>query len=165
MKNRFLILFVLAATLFACSSDSMISDDFNKKAVERSFEINNVEGIFTVGGVPSCTDNASLLAEGAGILKYLGKSTLVEQWCWSGAPSEVGERSIIITAANGDELWGFHNSVEWTSANSFVETLTFQGGTGRFENAEGELTEYVEIEYNSPNTGTFVLSGEGTLKY
>jgi hypothetical protein len=78
----------------------------------------------------------------------------------------VGTRSIVFTAANGDELWGFHNSVVWTSPNeSFVETLTFAGGTGRFENASGEFTEYVEIEFTGQFSGTFVLSGEGTLKY
>ncbi len=39
MRNRFLILSVLVATLFACNSDSMSTDDMNKPGVERPFKI------------------------------------------------------------------------------------------------------------------------------
>ena len=159
MKNRFLILLVLAATLLACNSDSVISDDFNKEQIKAPIKIKRVEGTFTITGDASCP--FKLNAEGEGIVSRLGLSTLAEEWCTE-AGGVLGSRSIIITAANGDELWGFHNSVVWTSANSFVETLTFQGGTGRFKDAEGEFTEYVEISLTS---GTFVLNGEGTLKY
>jgi hypothetical protein len=163
MRNRFSILFVLAATLFACNSDSMINEDINKAEVEAPIKIKRVEGTFLLGGNATCN---TLYAEGEGIVSRLGLSALVEQWCWNGDPEDVGTRSIVFTAANGDELWGFHNSVVWTSPNeSFVETLTFAGGTGRFENASGEFTEYVEIEFTGQFSGTFVLSGEGTLKY
>ena len=48
---------------------------------------------------------------------------------------------------------------------SFVEEFEFEGGIGRFANATGAFTETVEIVFDSPSTGTFTLSAEGTLTY
>ena len=181
MKNRILILSVLVATLFACSSDSMINDDINltsqkeevnsmsnKKAVERPFKIKKVEGTYSFfpGNSDPCPD-LSLNAIGEGTVTHLGKSTLFEEWCWTGAPDDLGTRSITIIAANGDELRGTHSTILFTSATSFVETLNFDGGTGRFENATGVFIETVVLTEDTPGgfTGTFVLSGEGTIIY
>lgn len=177
MKNRILILLVVAATLFACNSDSMISDenvDLQKsssgKAVERPFKIENLEGTFILGPSPvlcgNSTGNTTLTAEGGGILKYLGASTLLEEWCFNPAvTNDLGTRTITITAANGDELHGENFTINWTSDTSFVETFTFNGGTGRFENASGEFSQEVALVFFSGTNGTFTLNGEGTLKY
>ncbi len=163
MKNRFLILFVLAATLFACNSDSMISDDLEKNAVERPFKIKNLEGTYLVGGNATCV---TLNAEGEGTVSHLGNSMFSEQWCWSGQETDVGTRTSVITAANGDELYCRITTIDWIVSNqSFVETANIEGGTGRFSNASGQFTQYVDIEGNSPNSGTFIMNAEGTIKY
>ncbi len=176
MRNRFVILSVLVATLFACSSDSMINDDINltsqmeevklKAAVERPFKIKKVEGSYSFfpGDGVSCSAIV-LNAPGEGTVTHLGKSTLFEEWCWNGAADDLGTRSLTIIAANGDELWGYHTSVQFTSATSFQEELTFDGGTGRFENATGEFMEYVVTTPDSEFSGTFTMSGVGTLTY
>ena len=163
MKNRFLILFVLAATFFACNSDSVISEDLNKKAVERPFKIKNLEGTFLLGGDATC---ATLNAEGEGTVSHLGLSAVVEQWCWNGQETDLGTRTSVFTAANGDELYCTITTIDWLISNqSFVETVKFEGGTGRFANASGQFTQSVEIQFNGPASGTFVLNGEGTIKY
>ena len=172
MKNRFLILVVVAATLFACSGDSMISDDFNETAEKRKavpFKIKNLEGTYTLGGGdPSCGPNF-LIARGEGTISHLGKSMLLEDWCFDTTiPNDDGsKRKVIFVAANGDELYSNENgSVIWTGPLSFVEEFEFEGGTGRFANASGTFTEYVEISPpDAQGSGTFVLSSEGTITY
>ncbi len=180
MKNRFLILMLSVVTLFACSTDSIITDDVNlslqkegilesskKNAITRPFKI-SVTGTWAAfpGDGESCAALV-LNALGEGTATHLGRSTLLEEWCWNGAPDDLGTRSLTITAANGDEIWGTHNFIQWTSETSFEEVLIFDGGTGRFENATGKFNESVVITYGDETGafGTFSLSGVGTLTY
>jgi len=172
MRNRILILFLVAATLIACNSDSMISDDFNETAEKSSavpFKIKKLEGTFTLGGGdPAICGPNFLNARGAGNISHLGKSTLSEDWCFDvSIPNDDGTKRIVtFVAANGDELRSNEiGSVTWTSPVSFVEEFEFEGGTGRFANATGTFTETVEIVFDSPTTGTFTLSAEGTITY
>jgi len=175
MKNRILILTVLAATLFACSSDSMINDDnevvnlkAEKKAVERPFKIKKAQGTFNIfpGDGVSCSALV-LNAPGEGNVTHLGRSTLFEEWCWSGAADDLGTRSLIISAANGDELWATPSEVEFTSDFTFEEVTIIDGGTGRFANATGEFTEFVEIVNGDESGlfGTYSLRAVGTITY
>ena len=175
MKNRILILTVLAATLFGCTSDSMINDDqevFNlkaeKKAVERPFKIKKAQGTFTITPVFDETcPGLVLIAPGEGNVAHMGRSTLFEEWCWSGAPDDVGTRSLIITAANGDELWATPMEVQFTSDFTFEEVTIIDGGTGRFKYATGEIKEFVEIVFGDVSElfGTYTLRAVGTITY
>lgn len=168
MKNRILILSLMVATLFGCSSDTLMNDTSERSAVERPFKIKKIEGTYSAfpGDGEPCPAFV-LNAFGEGTITHLGLSTMFEEWCWTGAPDDLGTRSITIIAANGDELRGTHSTIQYTSANSFVETLNFDGGTGRFENATGVFIETVVTTADDPSglTGTFVMSGEGTLSY
>ncbi|MCB7482128.1 hypothetical protein [Christiangramia sediminis] len=175
MRNRFVFLFVLVAILFACSSDSISNDDLDlinlevklQAGTERPFKIKKVEGTYSF--IPGDGESCSAIvlnAIGEGTMSHLGFSTMLEEWCSNG-PTDLGTRSITIIAANGDELRGTHSTILFTSATSFEETLNFDGGTGRFENAKGVFIETVEIIEDIPGgpTGTFVMSGEGTITY
>ena len=176
MRNRFLILFLVVATLFACSSDSMSTDDMNKPGGERAtpvnFKVKNIMGTYTFGfDVVTSIDCGAfnLSAEGEGIVSHLGPSTILEEWCWDPTmPIVVGERYNTFTAANGDELWGEIQSIEYPepgNSDLFVEVVNFIGGTGRFEDAGGTITQTVVTSRNSDFSGTFTYSAEGTLIY
>ena len=168
MKNQILIFCLAVATLCACSNESLLNDTLERRAVERPFKIKNVEGTYSFFPGDGETCQALVLnAFGEGTISHLGLSTIFEEWCWTGAQDDLGTRSITIVAANGDELRGTHSTIQFTSPTSFVETLNFEGGTGRFENATGVFIETVVITPDSPGgtTGTFVMSGEGTLTY
>ncbi len=178
MKNRILTLSVLAATLFACTSDSVINDEINltsqtelkskKKAVERPFKI-RAAGTFITTFVfdPETCPALALSAPGEGNATHMGRSILLEEWCWSGAPMDLGTRSLIITAANGDELWATPSTIVFTSDTTFEEVAIIEGGTGRFENAKGEFLESVSLIFGDETElfGTYSLIGEGTITY
>lgn len=172
MRNRFLILFVVVATLFACNSDSMSTDEMNKKGGERATPINikirNAEGTYILGGNTDCF--ATLTATGQGIVSHLGPSTILEEWCWDPriGPLEVGKRYNTFTAANGDELRGKIESIDYPVEGNpgiFVEEVTFIGGSGRFKGATGTITQTVVTSAITETSGTFTYSAEGTLIY
>jgi hypothetical protein len=178
MRKRFVILTALAATLFACTSDSVINDDLDlinqevklkasEEPQERPFKIKKVEGTYSFfpGDGESCSALV-LNAIGEGTMTHLGRSTMFEEWCSDG-PGVLGTRTITITAANGDVLRGYHTTIDFiaTDPTTFVETLIFEGGTGRFVNAAGVFRETVVVNEESDSNGTFVMSGEGTITY
>jgi hypothetical protein len=84
----------------------------------------------------------------------------------------------VIYAANGDELHSLSDISFVGPVNDFEfgpftysGTITFTGGTGRFENAEGFMTiengEYVIIGQNEDGLplGAFSHVGNGEIKY
>lgn len=162
MRNRILILSLVVATLLACNSDSMISDDMNKKGGERPFKVKKLEGTYALGGNATC---ATLTAIGEGTVSHLGKSAILEEWCFNPlVENDLGTRTITFTAANGDELYGDIKTIEWEGL-TFMEEVQIMGGTGRFENATGTFTETVEISDPTTGSGTFTYSAEGTISY
>lgn len=188
MRNRFLILFLVAATLVACNSDSMISDDFNETAEKKQnsfpFKAVKMAGTYEFGeDVETSIENCAglgLNAEGEGNVAHLGLTTVLEEWCWNGFPFDKGTRKVTFTAANGDELWGemndpvdyFENPDYDPNGNFaiFREVVTIVGGTGRFENAQGTITQTVDTTPDASQTpiqgfGTFTYSAEGTISY
>lgn len=166
MRNRFLILSLVAATLFACSSDSMVSDDFNKRAVERPFKVKKVEGTyFLAGGDESCGP-VVLNANGEGPVSHLGRSTVFEEWCFNGQTSDLGIRTITFTAANGDMFVGEIQSFQRDGLTFTEEVDIMPGlGTGRFATAEGSFTQTINISDPTTGQGTFTYSAEGKIKY
>ena len=190
MKKRILILSVLVAILFACSSDSMVNDDINlsnqneevnsmseKKAVERPFKIKKSTGdfIFFPGNNDACP--VVLNADGEGTVTHLGLSTMFEEWCWNGELHDLGTRTLTLTAANGDELYAEAKTIVWTSPFTFEEEFNFTGGTGRFENVEideecddeidceYDFKQFIEIAFEGDFNGTYTMSAEGTITY
>jgi hypothetical protein len=190
MKNPFLLLCVVLATLFACNSDSLSTDDMEKKGGERPFKAKNLEGTYEYGpGVePSIgcdgqdftgEDLFGLIAEGGGTISHLGLSTVLEEWCWSipdlFVNGNIGERMVTFTAANGDQLVGEITSIVYPGLEDndfsvFIEEVNITGGSGRFENACGTITQTVVTSEDDESTpdrtfGTFTYSAEGTIKY
>lgn len=186
MRNRFLMLVVVMATLFACNSDSM-TDGVNETAEKRSsvpFKVKKMSGTFEYGpGIENsifCDKEANpalfgLNAYGEGTISHLGLSTVLEEWCWS-IPDfltigDIGERKITFTAANGDQLWGTIKNIVYPdfplSFDTFIEEVTIDGGTGRFENANGTITQTIITFPDTPGApfGTFSYTAEGTISY
>ncbi len=140
----------------------------NHRQSPTNIRIKNLEGDFNLFPSDGVTCSAFVLnAFGEGTVPHLGLSTVFEEWCYNPSiPNDLGTRSVTFTAANGDELWGTHYFFEGISPISFEERYNFDGGTGRFENATGDFTQIVDINFDETGlAGTFILNGEGTLTY
>jgi hypothetical protein len=73
------------------------------------------------------------------MVSHLGLSRLITSHC----PTEVGieDGDLTLIAANGDRLVGTYDGVTTTEDGSVFYatlTITFDGGTGRFDDARGE---------------------------
>jgi hypothetical protein len=166
MRNRFLILSLAVATLFACNNDSMVSDDFNKTAVERPFKIKKVEGTFALGPGDASCGPVVLNANGEGTVSHLGQSSVFEEWCFNGETSNLGTRTITFTAANGDLLVGEIQTFKRDGFTFTEEVDIIPGrGTGRFATAEGSFTQIINISFETEFSGTFTYSAVGTIIY
>lgn len=75
--------------------------------------------------------------------------------------------SSVYTAANGDELYTnqVFEVVIFNPDGSVTLDLTeqFDGGTGKFEGAMGEIHLVGSAEITGPDTNTFALHSEGTI--
>lgn len=177
MKNRFLILCLVLATLFACNSDSMGIDGLDETAEKRSgvpFKAKKIVGTYEVGLPPNgngeCGPLPSLTATGLGTISHLGKSSIIEKWCFDGDPGfEYGRRTITLTAANGDIISGEVEVISYDlETRVLIEKVTNLSGDGRFANVEGEFTQTIVIGPEEPagsGKGQFTYSAEGTISY
>lgn len=181
MKHYMFMLLLCVATLLACSPEATLNETLDQsllkadlqsssktKAVTRPFKMTILDGTWSVGPGDGVSCSALFLqALGEGNATHLGLTNLVEEWCWSGSPDDLGTRSLMLIAANGDMVWGTPTMVLWNSPSSFEEVTEIQGGTGRFEHATGELREYVETTAGDETGafGTFTFRAEGTITY
>ena|SRR6266850_3228062 len=136
-------------------------------AEDRPFKA-SIAGNATLGG----TDNPCVLRSteaGDGSASALGRFTWESEefadFC--ATPGGVAMfASFVMTAANGDELYGVYTAVgEYDAAgNLFIHgTYEFDGGTGRFAEAtgSGDLEEIGFLAPGLPVSGTFT----GTIDY
>ncbi len=98
-----------------------------------------------------------LFMEYTGTATHLGLFTGEQQLFLNPDGSFTG--SIVFTAANGDELWADFSG-EYTSP--MVDgSLTFTGGTGRFEDATGT----VDFEGYTPDGVHITTAFDGWIRY
>jgi hypothetical protein len=97
-------------------------------------------------------------------LSHLGKTAFYgEQDINFAAGTQTGWRRL--TAANGDELHGTHTGTSWLvrpGVVGFTAIMTLSGGTGRFENASGEMTMQGEATLATNTTVVRVVAGSIT---
>lgn len=89
------------------------------------------------GVSPSNCAAVTTLSEGTGEATHLGRVTVA----WSHCPEEpeyIGDGRMILTAANGDQLYGTYDHDDLSS-------VTVTGGTGRFSGATGSLVNNIVV--------------------
>jgi hypothetical protein len=105
--------------------------------------------------------DGSLHAEASGVATHLGRHTIEGSGFMNLQTGEIWD-SGVITAANGDQIFYQHGA----------GTVTFTGGTGRFEGVSGGftiVTETVGDPVVDPVAGTmtmnFLWTATGTINY
>lgn len=104
----------------------------------------------------------SFALEGSAI--HLGTFTAIAEHCsvvdFSTGASSITDGVMILTAANGDELWA--NYTRPTASEEVPENFEFVGGTGRFAGASGEGLGHPDCDRA---TGTCTFDLEGVIVY
>jgi hypothetical protein len=108
---------------------------------------------------------AGALTEGTGTGTHLGRFQSIGTVFFSPGEGEeagftVGEGTQTFIAANGDELHTEFRGLLDSEGNATIDVL-ITGGTGRFEDAEGEFV--VEATAGAP--GVFDFTGEGVIEF
>ena len=103
-------------------------------------------------------------SSGTGIMSHLGRVTWTTEHCFQlfgGEYGTFGDAVLVITAANGDQLFGTYDGV-MTSDTTFTETMVITGGTGRFAGATGTIDE---TGWFDPATSYMEIKGIGSIVY
>jgi hypothetical protein len=108
--------------------------------------------------------------DGVNHVRFQGKSSHTGAYLALGGHLFTSEEdfagSLILTAANGDELWilytGSFDTTDSTNPFSFSGTLTVVGGTGRFVSASGSADYTAQID---ESTFEFRARWQGVLDY
>jgi hypothetical protein len=98
---------------------------------------------------------------GSGVISHLGQVGWTTEHCFQLFAGTFGDAELVITAANGDKLFGTYEGV-MTSETTFVETMIITGGTGRFVEASGTIEE---TGWFDPVTGYMEITGVGSIIY
>jgi hypothetical protein len=114
----------------------------------------------TFGGRCSTPSQWISSSAGTGTISHLGKVTWKTEHCFQ-FPGTFGDAKLVITAADGDRLYGTYQGV-MTGETTFVETMVITGGTGRFVGATGTVEE---SGWFDPATMYMEITGVGTIVY
>lgn len=170
--NSVLLLSFMFLLIAGCSKLEIQPDPLNSgdDGALKSAKIHPVpfKASFEVWSYPAAPVNGILeqIVEGNGNATHLGKTTIYvnEEIDLRGFPW-LGAYDIIFTAANGDQLFGVYTSD--IDPSSFPELTgvgngTITGGTGRFEDAIGDLV--YKVTFNAAE-GKGKVSYSGNIMY
>lgn len=115
----------------------------------------------TFGGRCSTPSQWISTSSGTGVISHLGAVSWVTEHCFQLGTGTFGDARLVITAANGDRVYGTYDGV-MTGETTFAETLTITGGTGRFAGASGTVDE---TGWFDPVTGYMEVTGTGWIVY
>lgn len=115
----------------------------------------------TFGGRCSVPSQWISTMSGTGTISHLGEVSWSTEHCYQLFTGTFGDAELVITAANGDKLYGTYGGV-MTGETTFVESMVITGGTGRFAEATGTVAE---SGWFNPDTGYMEVTGRGTITY
>ena len=108
------------------------------------------------------TNEAEVIIEGQGHATHLGLFTFYAPYCSLDGVNPVSPILGVQTAANGDELHSVLVGAGEDPDLGYYQDWVFFDGTGRFEDATGEIRLYSVIDYV---TFTYSNHGVGTVTY
>jgi hypothetical protein len=112
-------------------------------------------GSFVLGTGACAAGFVSLDINGRGKAAHLGRYAYHADECFDGVSAFYG--SFTITGANGDTIRATYSGTAAADLTSYTETAVIDGGTGRFEGAEGQLD--VSGLITGPTTYSQTMSG------
>jgi hypothetical protein len=173
MKNLVFVLLTLAGLTLGCSKEeldsgldsSLLQSKLSKMdadEIQRPFKFKG-EGIFTLDfNTAACPGLAQLTIDGTGRATHLGNFTVNLIWCTNRA--DINYATGTQVAANGDEL--YFELLKFTVGEDFDEAIyEYSGGTGRFKDARGEVTERLTYYPIDEVTTGYINEATGWISY
>lgn len=100
-------------------------------------------------------------SEGTGTASHMGRVSWTSEHCFQFFLGTFGDAELVITAANGDQVFGTYDGV-MTGETTFADEMIITGGTGRFVGASGVVAE---SGWFDPATGYQEITGDGWISY
>ena len=168
--RSFMVPFAVAAVLIAsvpvsaaAHKERPIKEDLSGYATGMQWAPNFPDGDTFEGRCSQPSQWVSSSA-GSGVISHLGRVSWRTEHCFqlfAGTFGTFGDARLVITAANGDQLFGTYDGV-MTGETTFAETVFVTGGTGRFAQASGSIDE---SGWFDPDTGFMEVTGAGSIAY
>ncbi len=173
MRVTIFSLLFFAGLLLGCSSDDldpvMESTQLQSEVVAKSsrkvhrpIKLTG-EGAFSITlNTSACPGLAQLTIDGGGQATHLGNFEVSLIWCTDRVSYNSATGTMV--AANGDELrfnlieYGMDAEGEWA-------TYEFDGGTGRFDGASGELHERIYSTFIDEFNAVYTNTATGWISY
>ena len=155
-----LLVAAVPAAVAASSKERPFKEDLSGYATEIVYAEDFEDGD-TFGKRCSQPSQWVSTSEGTGTISHLGRVSWRTEHCFQLFRGTFGDAVVVITSANGDQLYGTYDGV-LTSETTFKEDLIITGGTGRFAGASGVVAE---AGWFDPATTYMEVTGEGWISY
>jgi hypothetical protein len=140
------------------------------KAVDVPFSGAVTGGLRFVANPQHCAMGVTGISDATGTALHMGDITYHTEQCVTQATGAIDGKVLVLTAANGDQLFGTFAGQSTPSGAigdqfQVKATFVFKGGTGRFENAIGaaEMTAVLTHGASFPYPGRWEWTG--TIRY
>jgi hypothetical protein len=122
------------------------------------------------GNVQNCPSGRTNISNGTGTALHMGNVTYYTEQCVNTLTGEILGNKLVLTAANGDELYGTFVGQSAPAGNvgdvfSVSATFVFAGGTGRFQDATGTATMTAELTHAAAFPWPARWTWSGTIRY
>ena len=155
------LVLTFAAAAFAALTKEVPFKEELRGAVTNVLEAEDFFAGDTFGGRCSVPSQMLISMAGTGIVNHMGRVSWTGEHCTQLFAGTFGDADVVITAANGDKLYGTYSG--WfTGETSFAELMTILGGTGRFAGATGSVDEVGSFD---PDTSALEIHGDGWILY
>jgi hypothetical protein len=167
MKN--LLLFAIIFMLAGCA-DEMINENFDDnllksgKMIEKDFEMLNLNCYFIYEPIPDACSPSGMqgIITGEATASHLGLCRVIERYCVDENGFPVSYIEGYFTAANGDKVFYLEPYDVWEENGVSCAAIKISGGTGRFENAEGEFVNRYIVDWVNQTIASDI---KGTIIY
>lgn len=110
--------------------------------------------------VGPCAAGVEFIADGTGVATHIGRFSLHIGWCMNPTTGAITSGSATVTAASGDRI-AMDLTGQAVSTTELSFNLGIIGGTGRFQNASGQL----DVTALLGSAGGWTSEGAGWIRY
>ena len=134
--KRFCQLILFAAVLFLLATQSPFAEENGTNRPLKGSVVGSASiDVVNTNGCPA--GYAYVTTTALGNLSHLGLTVSRMTHCSNSNGTDYTNANVTLIAANGDELWATYTFAYKTPDRILVFLCSFNGGTGRFENATG----------------------------